>query len=79
MCRCLASVTAVDGGAKLASVRVFTSMKHRTSLIPADQVDFAAIMRNAEIRRHESVAQTLQIEERLGLAAFAQSEMLRSS
>lgn len=48
-------------------------------LIPSDQIDFAAIMGNAEIRRHESVAQALQMKERLGLAALAQSEMLGSA
>jgi len=51
----------------------------QNAFVPANQIDFAAIVRNPKVCGHESISQILQIEKRLGFTAFAQGQMLRSS
>ena len=45
--------------------------KTQNSIIPADQVNLAAVVRNTEVRGHDSVAEGAQMEVRLNFAVLA--------
>src|SRR5271165_988860 len=47
------------------------------SVIPANQVNLTAVIRNAEVRRHHSVAELPQVEVRFDFTALAGQQVLR--
>lgn len=51
--------------------------KAENAPVPADEIDFAAIVRQSDVSRDEAITEALQIEVGFGFAALAEDEVCR--